>query len=236
MVNTTKAPDVSKVGDTYYLLYSVSSFGSQDSEIGYATSKDLETWTDHGATGVGSSKGKPYNAIDGNLVEDGGKFYMAFGSFWSDLYIVPMESPPTRKAGGDKQIAFQPSGEHAVEAAFVFPHEGSWYLFFSAGKCCGLDKSRPAKGAEYKIMVCRGKSPMGTFEDRSGRDCKQGGGTTLLPSHEWVYAPGGQGVYNDPKEGPVLYYHYVDTRIGYSDGQKKFGWNKLVFRDGWPTV
>jgi arabinan endo-1,5-alpha-L-arabinosidase len=28
----------------------------------------------------------------------------------------------------------------------------------------------------------------------------------------------------------------VDTRIGYSDGQKKFGWNKLNFNDGWPTV
>jgi len=28
----------------------------------------------------------------------------------------------------------------------------------------------------------------------------------------------------------------VDTRIGYSDGQKKFGWNRLVFKDGWPTV
>lgn len=29
----------------------------------------------------------------------------------------------------------------------------------------------------------------------------------------------------------------VDTRIGYADGQKKFGWNKLNFgSDGWPSV
>jgi arabinan endo-1,5-alpha-L-arabinosidase len=187
----------------------------------------------------------------------GDKRYMAFGSFWQDLFIAPIEGPSIKKLGGDKQIAFQPAGEHAVEAAFVYEHEGFWYLFFSAGKCCGLDKNRPAKGQEYKILVCRSKSPTGGYEDRGGKDCKQGGGTVLLPSHDWVYAPGGQGVYRDPKEGPVIYYHYgkfdillsrinlgyfanirvaVDTRIGYSDGQKKFGWNKLNFRDGWPTV
>ncbi|KAF2430397.1 endo-alpha-1,5-arabinanase precursor [Tothia fuscella] len=230
------APDVTKVGDTYYLLYSVSSFGTQDSEIGYATSSNLESWTDHGSTGVGSSKGKPYNAIDGQLVSRGNEHYMAWGSFWQDLFIAPMSNPPTKKAGGDKQIAYQPGGEHAVEAPYIFEHEGFWYLFYSAGKCCALDKQRPARGAEYKIMACRSKSVTGPYADQGGKDCKQGGGHTVLPSHDWVYAPGGQGVYKDPKEGPVVYYHYVDTRIGYSDGQKKFGWNRLNFKDGWPTV
>jgi len=229
------APDVSKVGDTYYMLYSVSSFGTQDSEIGYATSSNLESWNDHGGTGVSSVKGKPYNAIDGNLVSAGGQHYMAFGSFWSDLFIAPVELPP-KKSGGDKQIAYQPSSEHAMEAAFVFPYEGMFYLFYSAGKCCALDKKRPPQGQEYRIMVCRSKSAMGPYQDKGGRDCKQGGGTAVLPSHNWLYAPGGQGVYDDKELGPVLYYHYVDTRIGFADGQKKFGWNKLKFEGGWPTA
>jgi arabinan endo-1,5-alpha-L-arabinosidase len=51
-----------------------------------------------------------------------------------------------------------------------------------------------------------------------------------------VQKPGGQGVMNDPSLGPVLYYHYVDTRIGYADGQKQFGVNKLNFSSGWPVV
>lgn len=195
------------MGDTYYMLYAVSSFGVQNSEIGYATSKDLQSWVDHGSTGVASTKSKPYNAIDGNLVTVGNKHYMAFGSFWSDLYISPIDFPP-KKTGTEKQIAFQPTGQHAMEAAFVFSHEGSYYLFYSAGKCCALDKNRPAKGEEYKIMVCKSKSAMGPYTDKSGKDCKQGGGTTVLPSHGWVYAPGGQGVYQDKDLGPVLYYHY----------------------------
>jgi arabinan endo-1,5-alpha-L-arabinosidase len=45
-----------------------------------------------------------------------------------------------------------------------------------------------------------------------------------------------RGVFTDPTLGPVLYYHYVDTRIGYADGQKLFGWNVIDFSSGWPAV
>lgn len=33
-----------------------------------------------------------------------------------------------------------------------------------------------------------------------------------------------------------LVYHYVNTAIGYGDGQKQFGWNQIVWSGGWPTV
>lgn len=45
-----------------------------------------------------------------------------------------------------------------------------------------------------------------------------------------------RGVFNDPELGAVVYYHYVDTDIGYADGQKLFGWNALNWTDGWPSV
>lgn len=160
------APDVAKVGDTYYLYYSVSSFGSQDSAIGVATSKtlDVNSWTDLGSTGVASSSGKPYNAIDGNLLYDGSNYYMNFGSFWGDLFQVKMANPPKKTAGGaSTNIAYVPSGDHAQEAAFVYKYGSYYYLFFSVGKCCGYDASRPAAGAEYKIKVCRSSSPTSGF-------------------------------------------------------------------------
>ena len=233
----------------------MSSFGVQDSAIGVATSKTLAagSWTDHGATGIASKAGKNYNAIDSALYWDGSKFVMSFGSFWNDLFSVDMNNPPLKSAGGaTTNIAFKPDGEHAVsttktppkyhltvaqqEAPFIAKNGNYHYLFFSVGKCCGFDTNRPAKGQEYKIQVCRSTSATGGFKDKSGKDCLQGGGTTVLESHGWVYGPGGQGVYYDPKEGPVLYYHYVDTRIGYGDGQKKFGINKIDFSSGWPVV
>jgi arabinan endo-1,5-alpha-L-arabinosidase len=162
---------------------------------------------------------------------------MSFGSFWSDLFSVNMNNPPLKSAGGAATgIAFKPEGEHAQEAAFITKNGNYHYLFFSVGKCCGFDANRPAKGAEYKIQVCRSASATGGFVDKAGKKCTEGGGTTVLESHSFVYGPGGQGVYWDPKEGPLLYYHYVDTRIGYGDGQKQFGINKINWSSGWPVV
>ncbi|KAF2877021.1 glycosyl hydrolase [Massariosphaeria phaeospora] len=234
------APDVQKVGDTYYLYYSVSAFGSQNSAIGVATSSNLDkdSWTDLGTTGIESASGKPYNAIDSNLYLANGQYYMSFGSFWHGLYQVKMANPPKKIASGaaSTNLAYVPSGEHAQEAPLIYKYGSYYYLFFSAGKCCGFDANRPAKGAEYKIQVCRSSSPTDGFVDKSGKKCTEGGGTTVLESHGWVYGPGGQGVFNDPSQGPVLYYHYVDTRIGYADGQKLFGINNINFSSGWPVV
>ncbi|KAF0721822.1 hypothetical protein Ae201684P_015926 [Aphanomyces euteiches] len=60
------APDVTKVGDTYYLYYSVNAFGNKNSAIGVATSKtmDVGSWTNLGSTGITSSSSTPYKAID----------------------------------------------------------------------------------------------------------------------------------------------------------------------------
>ena len=237
--NNSKAPDVTLVGDTYYLYYTVSAFGVQNSAIGVATSKTLApgSWTDHGSTGITSAAGKNYNAIDGALYWDGSKFVMSFGSFWNDIFSLNMKNPPLATSGGTPaNIAFKPDGEHAQEGAFIAKNGNYHYLFFSVGKCCGFDTNRPAKGAEYKIQVCRSTSATGGFVDKAGVKCTEGGGTTVLESHGFVYGPGGQGVYYDPKEGPLLYYHYVDTRIGYGDGQKKFGVNKIDWSSGWPVV
>ncbi|KAI3478657.1 hypothetical protein L1887_59371 [Cichorium endivia] len=188
------APDVAKVGDEYYVYYTVSTFGVQNSAIGLATSPTMDcgSFKDLGTTGVESRAGDEYNAIDGNLLRDGNTWRFSFGSFYSGLYSTDMQDPPTKSSGTDRQLAFVPAGEHAQEAPFMV--------------------------------------------DADGTSCTEGGGTTVLESHNNVYGPGGQGVYNDPTEGWVLYYHYVDTSIGYADGDKQFGWNKIAWNNGWPSV
>ncbi|KAH6974965.1 glycosyl hydrolase [Ilyonectria sp. MPI-CAGE-AT-0026] len=233
------APDVIQIGDLYYVYYTVSAFGSQNSAIGLArsSSMDVGSWTDIGATGVRSDSSKPYNAIDSNVFKDGSTWRMYFGSWWKGLYTVPMKNTPTAAAsgGGSTQLVYEPVTT-AIEAPYLYKNGNYYYLFYSQGKCCGFDADRPAAGKEYKIMVCRSTSATGGFVDKNGKSCASGGGSVVLESHGWVYGPGGQGVYKDPKYGAVLYYHYVDTRIGYGDGQKKFGWNTIDFSSGWPTV
>ncbi|KAI5363146.1 putative glycoside hydrolase, family 43 [Septoria linicola] len=234
------APDVSLVGSTYYVYYSVSSFGTQVSGIGLATSSDMScgSWSDKGSVGVASTTGKAYNAIDANLLNDGGTYRLTFGSFWNNLYQVSMKNPPTGVASGASsvQLAYEPAGTHPEEGATLIKRGSYYYLFFSYGICCGYDASRPAAGTEYKVKVCRSTSATGGFVDKSGKSCTSGGGTIVLESHGNVYGPGGQSVYNDPENGWIIVYHYVDTTVGYADGQKRFGWNKISWSGGWPTV
>ncbi|KAJ5153539.1 CAZyme family GH43 [Penicillium canariense] len=234
------APDAHTVDNLYYVYYSVSTFGSQSSAIGLATSETMEagsgSWTDQGTTGISSSSSKAYNAIDGNLIDVDGTYYMNFGSFWHDLYQAPMNSAATKVSSSSYNIAYNSSGSHAEEGTYMYKYGNYYYLFFSSGICCGYDTSRPATGEEYKIMVCRSTSPTGGFVDADGTACTSGGGTVVLASHGTVYGPGGQGVFTDPSLGPVLYYHYVDTTVGYADGQKLFGWNQIDFSTRWPVV
>jgi arabinan endo-1,5-alpha-L-arabinosidase len=121
------------------------------------------SWTDHGSTGILSSSSKNYNAIDANLLNDDGSYYMNFGSFWHDIYQAPMNSAATKVASSSYNVAFDPSGTHAVEGAYMYKHGSYYYLFYSAGTCCGFDTSRPASGEEYKIKVCRSTSPTSGF-------------------------------------------------------------------------
>ena len=85
----------------YYLYYSVSSFGSQNSAIGLARSKTMETgtWIDEGGVGITSDSSKQYNAIDPNLVKNKGQYYLNFGSAWGGIHQVQMNSDPTKHSG-----------------------------------------------------------------------------------------------------------------------------------------
>jgi arabinan endo-1,5-alpha-L-arabinosidase len=159
------APDVIQVGSTYYVTYSVSAFGVQDSAVGLATSTTMDcgSFKDLGTTGVESRSGDNYNAIDSQIFKDGNTYNMNFGSFWSNLYQVNMANPPLKSSGSKRQLAFEPAGTHPEEASYMVKNGNYYYLFYSVGSCCGYDTNRPAPGAEYKIKVCRSSSATGGF-------------------------------------------------------------------------
>ncbi|KAJ5115692.1 hypothetical protein N7456_000040 [Penicillium angulare] len=233
------APDVHYIDDLYYVYYAVSTFGSQSSAIGLATSATMElgTWTDHGSVGIASSSSKIYNAIDPSLIEVDGTYYMQFGSFWDDIYQVEMNSAATKTSGSASyNIAYYPDGTHPEEGSYMYQYGDYYYLFYSWGICCDYSDSLPASGQEYHIKVCRSTSATGNFVDADGTACTDGGGTIVLESHGNVYGPGGQGVYDDPTYGTVLYYAYTDITIGYADDQKQFGFNVIDWSTGWPVV
>lgn len=223
-----------------------------NSDIGVATSTTMDpgSWTDHGSVGI--PKDSRYNKIDGNLFFHGGANpVLNFGSFWQNIFQVPMQNPPLKVSGGVTHIAqnttTRPAGlvSGSMEGSYEFWWNGYTYLFFSSGNCCNQpanatnpDQHLAPPGEEYHIMVCRSSQTSGGFVDQQGRDCLTGnGGTMVLGSHDDVYAPGGQGVMYDPNlRSPVVYYHYVRPSVSYQYDDFFFGWNKLDFSTGWPVV
>jgi arabinan endo-1,5-alpha-L-arabinosidase len=99
------APDISFQDGTYYLFYSVSQFGRNNSAIGLATSPTLDPddpdvgWTDHGMV-LKSVPGRDmWNAIDPHLVRDAdGTPWLSFGSHWGGIKLVRLDDDLTRPA------------------------------------------------------------------------------------------------------------------------------------------
>lgn len=118
-----------------------------------------------GSIGVVSSSAKVYNAIDPNFLKIAtGDYVLSFGSFWDDLYQVALNSNPITATGSAYNIAFNSSGTHAEEGSFIYWQSPFYYLFFSAGQCCGFTAGDlPATGTEYSVRVCRSTSATGGF-------------------------------------------------------------------------
>ncbi|KAJ5189069.1 Glycoside hydrolase family 43 [Penicillium cf. griseofulvum] len=222
-------------------------------------------WYDHGVviqTGTGNGSDiYPYtvsNAIDpSTLVTPDGHAYLTFGSYWKGIFQIPLSkdllSPASTTKPDERQLAWEPeslgspnrmadnicgdpSGPHAIEGAFISYNDGWYYLWFSHGFCCNLNKDNlPPAGQEYSIRVGRSLSPRGPFTDKAGTDLVKGGGELIYGSNGETYAPGGQAVLRDG-DTDVLYYHYLNTTVGIAFQDAFLGFNPLKYVDGWPIA
>lgn len=228
------APDVSKHRGTYFMYYAVSTFGSNHSAIGLATSPSAApgTWTDRGLV-FATTTTDVINAIDPNLLVDGaGHWWLTFGSFYSGIAQIPLDPTTGFRIAGDtsapKVIASRPDlPSHAVEAPFEI-HRGPWYyLFTSFDLCC------QGEASSYREMVGRARTPGGPFLDATGRALLDGGGTQIIGTHDTVIGPGGGSFVRD-RLGWEFVYHYYD---GLNQGTPHLALNRLVWdADGWPHL
>ena len=229
-VDNLWAPELYQHDGTWYLYYSVSTFGSGDSVIALATNTTLDPddpdfeWIDRGA--VIASQGTDFNAIDAGIVEDAdGTPWMSFGSFSSGIRMVELDWPSGLRADADEPLRLADRGlvENAIEAPFIVRRDGWFYLFASRGFCCkGIDST-------YEIIVGRSKDVAGPYLDADGAALLEDGGTIVLTGDgaERI-GPGGQSVFGDS-----LAFHWYD---GAADGVPTLGILPITWIDGWPTT
>ncbi|WP_207922544.1 arabinan endo-1,5-alpha-L-arabinosidase, partial [Micromonospora sp. KC606] len=219
------APDLSYHNGRYYLYYSASTFRSNRSAIFLATSTTgaSGSWTNEGLV-IESRTSDTFNAIDPNLVvDDQGRWWLSFGSFWSGIKLVQLDPATGRRLGTTMHsLANYVPG---IEAP-VMTKRGAWYyLYVSFDRCC------QGASSTYRVMVGRSASPTGPFVDRAGRGMLAGGGTQILASHGSVHGPGHPAVLAD-RDGDHLFYHYYAN-----NGASLLGINRIGYdAAGWPYV
>ncbi len=237
------APDISYYNGLFYLYYSVSTGGSMRSVTGLATTPTLDRrsprykWTDHGMV-IETFPGGDFNCIDANKVIDlEGRHWLAFGSYWSGLKLIPIDPQTGKRPKGDDSIysiAYRPApenGDNAIEAPFIFTHGEYHYLFASYDYCC------KKLASNYYVAVGRSKSILGPYLDRQGRSMMEGYGTAVLVERPWGSTrwrgPGHCGLMHDG-DRDLIVWHAYDAE---NDAAATLRIAELVWDDeGWPSV
>ncbi len=219
------APDIQYYNGRYWLYYSVSTFGGNNSFIGLISTESISSgnWRDDGLV-IRSTYSDNYNAIDGDLViTPNGDPYLSFGSFWSGIKLTRLDKNTMKPTGQLYSIAARPNDpEHAIEAPNITYKNGYYYLFVSYDKCCkGTDST-------YKIAYGRSANVTGPYVDKNGINMLNGGGTIIESSNGRWIGPGHQDVYNN-----IIVRHAYD---GQNNGMPRLLINDLYWdTQGWPT-
>jgi arabinan endo-1,5-alpha-L-arabinosidase len=228
------APDVFHLKDKYLLYYAVSTFGSRTSGIGLVTNPTLDPndpnykWTDQGLI-VRTQQGiNNYNAIDPAVVQEAdGKLWLVFGSFWEGIKLVQLDPATGLRIAPDSPIT-ELAHYSSIEAAYIYFHDGYYYLFVNWGRCCqGVNST-------YNIRVGRSKTITGPYLDMAGKDLAHEGGTLFLETRGNFIGPGHAGIIKvDDQYWLSCHFYDGATARGTSRlAVLPLAWNK----DGWPTV
>jgi arabinan endo-1,5-alpha-L-arabinosidase len=226
------APDVIRIGEKFFVYYSVSTFGKNTSAIGLVVGDSLDPasgdwkWDDRGPV-IMSRSGDRFNAIDPAIFRDAnGSLWMTFGSFWDGIHLVELD-PATGLLRDPKTKPVRLASAPEIEAPFLHQRDGYYYLFINWGKCCrGVNST-------YEIRVGRSRAVTGPYVDKEGVDLRDRGGTLVLASEDRWIGPGHASLLSrDGKEW--LVHHYYDRELR---GRSRM---RMVVLDwdtaGWPVV
>jgi len=183
------APEVICLNRRYLLYYSVSAWGKNTSAIALAANSTLDPgdpayrWADEGIV-IASRAGDNYNAIDPSvLLDDDGRLWMAFGSFWSGIKLVELDPASGRRLAPDSPV-HSLACHDTIEAACLHRRGSYYYLFVNWGFCArGVNST-------YNIRVGRSRRIAGPYLDRRGVDMLRDGGDLFLGTTGQLIGPG----------------------------------------------
>ena len=227
------APSISRPSATAFLYYALSSFGGNASAIGLMTNgafdvaKPGEGWIDRGLV-LKSGPSDNFNAIDPFRVDlADGRAFLVFGSFWSGIKLVELDSGTGKLKDGTQLIALASRNGGAIEAPAILERDSKFYLFVSFDQCC------KGVASTYNIRVGRADRIEGPYLDRDGKPMLEGGGSLVQATIGRFIGPGGQEPRRTAKDDWLAYHFYDGDKGGVAQLQlSPIRWTP----DGWPEL
>lgn len=163
------APDINYINGKYVLYYSMSKWGGGETcGLGVAVSDSpVGPFTDLGKL-FRSNEIDVHNSIDPFYIEDNGKKYIFWGS-WYGIWGVELSDDGLSLKGGienakatKRLIASNEGNTSAYEATYILKKDNYYYLFCSTGTCCEGDRST------YTTVVGRSTDLFGPYLNKTG--------------------------------------------------------------------
>ncbi|WP_276088612.1 family 43 glycosylhydrolase [Pedobacter sp. JY14-1] len=187
------APEYYFHNNTYYIYYTARRKKDGVSYIGVATSRYPDRdFKDHG---VIIEHGK--EAIDAFVFNDNGQLYISFKAYGLDSRPIEILgsklSADGLKLEGETFTMFRDDKRLGLEGQSILKRNGYYYLFYSAGSCCGSQ-------CDYNVRVARSREFKGPYEDFSENPLLQG-------SADWKCS--GHGTFVTTADGRTAYLHHA---------------------------
>lgn len=215
------APEYYFIDKTYYIYYTARRKKDNVSYIGVATSKRPDRgFKDHG---VIIEHGK--EAIDAFVYNDNGQLYITFKAYGLDNrpieVLASKLSADGLKLEGEVFSLFKDDKKIGLEGQSIIKKDNYYYLFYSAGNCCGIQ-------CDYNVRVARSKTFKGPYEDYSNNPA-------LKEASDWKCT--GHGTFVNTPEGKTFYlYHaYNKNTTVFTGRQGMLAELTWPTKGGWPV-
>lgn len=199
------APDINYINEQYVLYYSMSVWnGIQTCGIGVAVSDSPKgPFTDKGPLFRSNAIGVT-NSIDQFYIEDNGRKYLVWGSFYG-IYCIELEDDGlSLKEGAEKvQIAGT-----ATEGSYIHKRGKYYYLFGSAGTCC------EGANSTYHVVVGRSENLFGPYLNKNGESMMENHYEMVVQGNSTFAGTGHNAEIMSDDEGNdwILYHSYLKSK------------------------
>ena len=214
------APEYYYHNNTYFIYYTARRKSDNVSYIGVATSQFPDKgFKDHG---IIIEYGK--EAIDAYIYNDNGQLYITWKAYGLDTRPIELLgsklSDDGLKLEGETFSLLKDEPRIGLEGQSILKKDGYYYIFYSAGNCCGAQ-------CDYNVRIARSKNFKGPYELYEKNPA-------LQENAEWKCS--GHGTFVTTPEGKTYYLYHAYNKASTVFTGRQGMLAELVWSEqgGWP--